>query len=71
MYISVLPHMINNKYEGKNIKNHKQDESLSKSYFYVYNHTKDFYIGIFNEILLSKEDFYIKIIIKKFRKLYN
>ena len=45
---------------GKNIKNHKYDESLSKSYFCVYNHTKDFYNGVFREILLSKEDFYIK-----------
>ena len=45
---------------GKNIKNHKYDESLSKSYFCVYNRTKEFYNGIFREILLSKEDFYIK-----------
>ena len=54
---------------GKNIKNHKYDESLSKSYFCVYNHTKDFYSGIFNEILLSKEDFYIKNDNKEIQKI--
>ena len=45
---------------GKNVKNHKYNESLSKTYFCAYNQTKEFYNGMFREILLSKEDFYIK-----------
>jgi len=46
---------------GKNIKNHKYDESLSKSYLNINNQTKEFYLGLFNELfLLSKENFYFE-----------
>ena len=45
---------------GKNIKSHKYDETLSKSYFCVNNYTKEFYNGFFKEVVLSKEDFYMK-----------
>ena len=45
---------------GKEVKNHKYDESHSKTYFCVYNETKDFYNGVFSQILLSKEDFFLQ-----------
>ncbi len=45
---------------GKNIKNHKYNESSSNTYICVNNITKEFYFGIFSEVLLSKEDFFIK-----------
>ena len=45
---------------GKNIKNSKYNESSSKTYICVNNMTKEFYLGIFSEVLLSKEDFFIK-----------
>ena len=45
---------------GKKIKSHKYDESLSKTYFCVNNYTKEFYNGFYKEVVLSKEDFYMK-----------
>jgi len=45
---------------GKNVKNHKYNESSSSTYICVNNITKEFYFGPFSEVLLSKEDFFIK-----------
>ena len=45
---------------GKNVKNHKYNESSSTTYICVNNITKEFYFGQFSEVLLSKEDFFIK-----------
>ena len=45
---------------GKNVKNHKYNESSSTTYICVNNITKEFYFGIFSEVLLSKEDFFMK-----------
>ena len=45
---------------GKNVKNNKYNESSSKTYICVNNKPKEFNIGIFNEVLLSKEDFFFK-----------
>ena len=46
---------------GKNIKGHKYDESLSKSYLNINNQTKEIYSGLFGELfLISKEHFYFE-----------
>ena len=45
---------------GKNIKSHKYDESLSKSYLCPNNYTEELYYGFYKEVALSKEDFYMQ-----------
>ena len=45
---------------GKDIISHKYDESLSKSYLCPNNYTKELYYGLYKEVALSKENFYIQ-----------
>ena len=58
---AILSHKINGLIiAGKNIKNHKYDESLSKSYICANNEIKKLYTSFPDEeFLLSKENFYM------------
>ena len=53
---------------GKNIKSHKYDESVSKSYICPNNYTKELYYGFYKEVSLRKKIFIYKMVIMKFKK---